>query len=161
MIKETLFKLSTKITGKKLISDNCVYQNINEIHYEDYHFVIHEACHYLAANNKNRMIDNLGFPRFEDPNQGQFYHLLSEIKTIYFTNRIFGDWLNKFDDSSKEIAYLCYLCDYLNKPMLKEFGISNLDINTDIWDIQLDRKLNKLGLSLEELKLELYEKQFQ
>ena len=164
---QNIVDLIKKTTGLDCIpTPGDVFQTSTAIHYTDkpgyMSFLIHEFGHFLAANKRNRQRPNLGFPLFEEETElnTQTSHVLSELKTVYFTHLIFNDYLSKtlnyvIGEDKKAIDYMIYLCSINDKKsIMTDLQINDIrDIKLGIWDKQLDRKLKALNTSLSELHL--------
>jgi len=128
---------------RKAIKFSPKYQNVDT---GDFIFIMHEICHFLAANHQMRKKYNLSFPVFEQKDSGlKLNHAISELKAIYFTQQLYLPWMQA-QTSLPEIwiKYFEYLCNVEDKgSLLAELQTEVID--TSIWDKQLNRKLSHLG----------------
>lgn len=175
---EHIIVTGQQLTGKKIMpapNDYETYQTRNTIKYEakyqdtdtgNFLFLLHEICHFIAANHDMRKKYNLSFPLFElrnihGPIQPKLKHALSELKTLYFTQRLYLPWIQSQTNLPQIwISFVEYLCEMNNKCELLATVQTTL-IDTSIWDKQLNRKLSHLGYSIDTFQKQLHTYSYQ
>ena len=171
MTPQWFISITEMLTGKSVREGVDIIQNKDFIQVDSISnpiFVIHEIGHYFAAKSTDIDKDNLGLKEINSRDV-DIKNAISEAKARLFTRLIFLDFFLMLESKiPKEnfhdiqiINYAKYLCnlppDLIIKEIDCEFQYEHL------WVKQLNRKLNKLGYDLPQLKekitsMYLYEK---